>query len=153
MGRILSLLVLVGFSVFFSSCGDDNNKKDSDEKKQLNKLKFSWTISSAKLDGTDRTGDFTGLQLSISGDYKQDGGSYAYSFTGKRPNPSPWPSSGTWKFGSPATTQIIRLDDNVTMNYAVTDSQLTISFACATCDFAGSRVNQVNGQWEFVFTK
>ena len=153
LARILSLLILVSASLFYMSCDGGDDDKKSEEETQLGKLSSTWTISKAELDDEDRTTSFSNLKLTLSGTYTEDGASYDYSFTGTRPNPSPWPASGTWKFGSPATSQIIRLFDNMPIAYTVSDNQLTLTFDCTTCDFAGSRGKKVNGTWEFIFTK
>ena len=78
----------------------------TEEELQLNKLNGIWILESAN-DGQDRTDDFTNLVLTISGSFVQNG-TYNYSFTGTRPNPSPWPRNGTRKFGSNKSTEIIR---------------------------------------------
>ena len=103
---------------------------------------------------TDRTSDFTNLKMSFTGTYVA-GGTYGYNFTGTRPNPSPWPASGTWKFGPTVSTMMIRLDDDpdLGMNYTLTDTQLTISFTYTGAGYAGGRIEQVEGDWEFIFTK
>ncbi|HEX7016393.1 MAG TPA: lipocalin family protein [Cyclobacteriaceae bacterium] len=152
--RMLSILVAVAMAVSLTNCGDDDDGGSSEEEAQLGKLVGTWTLSSASLDGTDRTTDFPGLTLTVSGTFSQ-GGTYAYSFTGTRPNPSPWPASGTWKFDANPSSQIIRLDDGQKMNYSLGNSnaQLTIEFNYQGSGFAGGRIEEVAGNWQFVFTK
>ena len=67
------------------------------------------------------------------------GGTYGYSFTGTRPNPSPWPASGTWKFGSNVSTQMVRLDDDpdLGMNYVLTDTQKITRPGMLDCPLLG----------------
>lgn len=127
----------------------------SSEQSSLQKLLNTWTLTSAILDGTPRTSDFAGLVLTISGTFTSPGGTYTYSFTGTRPNPSPWPASGTWKFDADPTLQIIRLDDGQKMNYSLenNDKQLIIQFNYQGAGFAGGRIQEVAGNWEFVFGK
>jgi len=153
--RIFSLSLLASAALFFSGCGGSHSGTDSPQKVQLAKLSNTWTLTSAKLGTTDRTADFTGLALTISGTYSKDGDTYTYSFTGPRPNPSPWPASGTWQFGANPATDLVRLDDepDLAMNYTVSDTQLTINFVYAGAGFAGSRVDQVAGDWSFTFSK
>jgi hypothetical protein len=154
---ILSLLVIAGLTTFYVSCKKPDNKK-TDEEVQLGKLTQVWVLSSAN-DGQNRTADFPNLKLTISGSFAQ-GGTYNYSFTGTRPNPSPWPVSGTWKFGQNVKQDIIR-DPGTTneknMTYSVTDTGLTISFnvASGSTGFVGgtSRAHSVSGDWTFEFTK
>src|SRR5688572_11598510 len=104
--RILSLLVMMGLATFYMSCDGGGGEDKSQQEKQLIKLNKSWALVSAN-DGTDRTADFPNLVLTVSGTYVNDG-TYNYSFTGTRPNPSPWPKNGTWKFGTNPLTEIIR---------------------------------------------
>jgi hypothetical protein len=152
--RVLSLLVAVAIAVSFTNCGEDGGGSKSEEEVQLGKLVGTWTLSSATLDGDVRTSDFPGLTLTLSGTFSQ-GGTYAYSFTGTRPNPSPWPENGTWKFDANPNSQIIRLNDNQKMNYTLGNgnAQLTIEFNYQGGGFAGGRIEEVNGNWQFVFTK
>jgi hypothetical protein len=154
--RILSFVVLFSATLLFMNCGGGGGEGKTAEEEQLDKLKAGpWTIVSADLDGADRTADFTGLTLTVSGTF--GAAEYGYSFTGSRPNPSPWPSSGQWKFGADPKTQLIRLDDDpdLAMNYTLTnsDAQLTITFTYSGAGFAGGRTEAVEGDWEFVFEK
>lgn len=151
--RFVSLVVLVSVAAFYTSCKEDTKKKTK-EQIQFEALKAStWRVSSASLDNVDRVGDFTNLTLTVSGTFTADGGTYQYSFTGSRPTPSPWPSSGTFKFGTTPETKLIRLDDDIELDYTLTATQFTVSFDCASCDYPGGRVGEVNGNWEFVFNK
>lgn len=152
--RMLPVLLMIGASVLLMSCDEDNGGGSSEEQTQLDKLTDTWTVSSVTLDGTDRTNDFPGLVLTISGTYAVNG-TYAFSFAGTRPNPSPWPASGTWKFDANPNSQIIRLDDSQKINYTLgsNNAQLTLEFNYQGSGFAGGRVEVVNGNWQFVFTK
>jgi len=112
--RALSLLILVVVSTFYAACKKEDDDPETEEKKQLDLLRGAWTLQSASTDGTDRTSDFftdanppQPLVLNLSGNYVE-GGTYNYSFTGTRPDPSPWPESGTWKFGTNKLTDMIR---------------------------------------------
>lgn len=164
VSRILSLLVMTGMAVFYMGCDGGGGEDKTQQEKQLIKLNSSWALASAN-DGTNRTSDFPNLVLTISGTYAQDG-TYNYSFTGTRPNPSPWPSNGTWKFGANPLTEIIRdpvsssstnPNSEVDMNYEVTDSQLIITFTIpdGSLGWAGgtTRAKSVKGNWRFEFTK
>ncbi len=160
--RILSLLILVAVASFYSSCKKDDNNKKTEEETQLGKLKAVWTLESAS-DGQDRTVDFTDsngpLKLTLEGTYVE-GGTYNYSFTGTRPEPSPWPASGTWKFGTNKSTEIIRdpgTASETAMNYQVTDTNLILTFnvpdGSAGWPGGTSRTRSVSGDWTFTFTK
>lgn len=134
------------------------NPLATEEQLQLNKLVGSWTLQSAN-DGTDRTGDFTDLVLTLGGNYVE-GGTYNYSFTGTRPDPSPWPASGTWRFGTNKLADMIRdsgTSSEIAMTYAVTDTTLEINFTVPDgsngWEGGTSRIKSVTGDWKFVFTK
>jgi hypothetical protein len=156
--RILSLLILATFATFYMGCGGDDGDDQTEEEKQFNKLKSTWVLESAN-DGTVRTDDFEGLILTLSGSFAQ-GGTFQYDFNddGERPTPSPWPDHGTWKFGQSPSTQIIRdpgSNDELEATYEVTAAALEISFKIPDGHpgWAGSRVNSVQGDWTFTFTK
>jgi hypothetical protein len=156
--RILSLLILIAITLFYVGCGDKEENKDTEEKQQLDKLKGSWTLVSAN-DGQDRTSGFPNLVLTLAGNYVE-GGTYNYSFTGTRPDPSPWPADGTWKFGTNKSTQIIRDPggvNEVAMTYQVTATDLIISFnvpdGSSGWEGGTTRINSVTGDWTFTFSK
>ncbi|HEY0655596.1 MAG TPA: hypothetical protein VGD65_20820 [Chryseosolibacter sp.] len=151
--RLLTLLAIVGLAVFYSSCKPDEKDNRTTEEKQLDQLKATWALVSAN-DGTDRTADFANLVLTIGGSFSQ-GGTYNYSFTGTRPNPSPWPASGTWKFGTDPLTQIIRdpgQDIEIDATYEVTATSLEITFVIPD-NWVGGRTTSVSGTWTFTFAK
>jgi hypothetical protein len=156
--RLLSLVILSAIAGFYTSCKDKDKAKPTEEQTQLGKLKSVWTLESAN-DGQDRTADFTNLKLTLEGNYVE-GGTYNYSFTGHRPDPSPWPVTGTWKFGTNKSTDIIRdpgTASETAMNYQVTDSNLIVTFNVAdgSDGWPGgdSRTRSVSGDWTFTFTK
>lgn len=153
--RLLTVAIVVGATTTLMNCGDSGGGGSSQEETQLKKLAGTWTMTTVTLDGNSRTGDFTDLKLTVSGTFNGTGGTYAYSFTGTRPNPSPWPASGTWQFDANPSSQIVRLDDGQKINYSLSngDAQLTLEFNYQGAGFAGSRIQQVNGNWQFVFTK
>jgi hypothetical protein len=155
--RILSLLILVGMIIFASGCGPDPKKKKTAAEKQFEKLASSWSLVSAS-DGNDRTADFVDLVLTLSGTFAENG-TFNYDFSGTRPNPSPWPKSGTWKFGDNPEGDLIRdpgTDSELAMEYTVTDTNLTINFVIPNGDPGfpgGSRVGNVTGDWTFEFVR
>ena len=157
LARILSLFTLLAVATLYTSCGGNDPDPKSDEEIQLDKLKANqWVIFSADLDGTNRTADFTTttpMTLTFTGTYSNPGGTYLMQVNGSRPNPNPWPQSSEWKFGANVLTQMIRTDDDLGMNYTLTDTQLTISFTYTGAGFMGGRVEQVEGDWTFVFDK
>lgn len=157
--RTLSLLTIASLTLFFANCGGDDGNGKSEEEVQLGKLKKTWNIVSAELQGVDRTADFTGFTLTITGTYDKDAiaGDYPYDFSvgGSRPTPSPWPGppgAGTWEFGGDPETLIVR-DDEIGIVYSInSNEQLTLTFTCPEggCQYPGNRTSQVVGTWEFV---
>ncbi len=153
--RILSLLILSSLGLFYAGCGGKSGGTDPVEKVQLAKLSNTWTISSVTYNSAPRT-DFGGFTLTIGGPFSTatPKGPYTYTCGGTRPNPSPWPEKGAWSFGADPKIDLLRQDSpDQAMTYVVTDSQLTISFNYTGDGFKGSRINQVSGNWVFVFTK
>jgi hypothetical protein len=157
--RILSLITIICLSIFFVNCGGGGGGGTSKEKTQLKKLSKTWSIATtngADLDGVDRTADFTDFKLKIEGTYNSDSpeGPYQYSVTGSRPDPSPWPASGTWEFANISSGNegnLVREDD-VTMHYKInSNGQLVLNVQCMTCDYEGARTSAVNGPWTFTF--
>jgi hypothetical protein len=151
--RLLTLLAFVGLTLFYASCDKEPKDNRTPEEKQLDKLKGTWALVSAN-DGSDRTADFTNLVLTLDGSFAQ-GGTYNYSFTGTRPTPSPWPATGTFKFGTDPLTQIIRdpgqaIEINAT--YTVSDTDLQIEFIIPD-NWVGGRTKSVSGTWTFDFTR
>ncbi len=157
LARILSLIVVVSAVTFLMNCDGGGGSEKSAEEVELDKLKGTWTMTGVDLDGTDRSGDFANLVLTISGTYSSGTTNpvYTYSFTGSRPNPSPWPASGTWRFQSVQNKVIIRLDDNQVIDYTLSsnDTQLSLDFTYSGAGFAGGRVGEVEGNWSFTFSK
>src|SRR5262245_19505281 len=129
--RLLSLLLLVSAGIFFSNCGGSDDKEPSAEETALGQLKATWNLSDVTLNGdADDRFDGANLKLTIAGNYSE-GGKYDYSISsGVQVDSSPFPSSGKWKFGSPVTSKIIRLDseissgtfDDVEMGYVINGS-------------------------------
>lgn len=156
--RILSLLILVMVTTLYMGCRDEKDDKKTVEQTQLEKLKGVWVLKNAT-DGDPRTDDFQNLVLTLAGTYVE-GGIYDYSFTGTRPDPSPWPVEGKWKFGTNKATEMIRDPggvNEINMTYQVTGSDLIISFTVPdnSQGWPGgtSRIRSVIGDWVFTFTK
>lgn len=148
--RILSLMALVGVLVTFSNCGDDPPPAPPVTDVQFDKLAKTWKINSVTLDGVDKTADYTGFQLALSGTK----GSPPFNYTtSSRPSLSPWKASGTWDFGAAPETQIIRdkgTADELPVTYAVTESTLTVSFTFNGTGYT-ARTGVVKGAWVYTF--
>ena len=153
--RILSVAVLGAIASLYMACDGDDPTKTAEEI-QFEKLDSIWAITSSN-DGTDRSGDFPGLVLTVSGTF-QPGQTYNYSLSGTRPNPSPWPANGTWKFGTDPNVDIIRDPGSISetsMKYTVTDNTLTLEFNVpeGSNGWPGGKIESVEGDWTFVFSK
>lgn len=153
--RTLSLITVASLVLFFANCGGDSGGGSAKEKTQLKKLSGIWEIVSADLDGDDRTADFTNFTLTIGGTFNSDTpeGPYTFSVSGSRPDPSPWPASGTWTFANISGNEgnLLREDDDVPIHYKIaSNGQLTLNVECAACDYDGARTTEVNGTWTFV---
>jgi hypothetical protein len=159
--RILSLLVIASLGLFYAGCGGSSSTGKAAEQTQLESLSKTWTLQSVTLGGVDKSSDFTGVTLILSGTYAA-GGTYAYHMKGTFPNPSPWPNTGTWKFGGKTgtalTTQITRDtgDNLIAMTYTLTGSSLEIKFTLpeSAAGWTGgvfARSAQVKGDWVFTF--
>ena len=150
IAKITLLGIALGSLLIFNCCKKDDDPGQSIEDIQLGKLSKTWTADAVTLDATDQTG-YDNFTLTISG--TPGNTSFGYTAAG-RPSTSPWPSSGTWSFGTSPETQIIRdpgTGDELALTYSVTDTQLQITFAFSGSGYPG-RVSNVNGQWVFTFT-
>lgn len=149
----LSLFAVV---LVLSSCGDDDPEKTQEEL-QLDKLRGTWAISSVENDGVDRTDEYPGLKITLSGTYTENGLYNLSSTATDWPSISPWKASDTWKFStSNVNGVIVRQSDLLDLGYALSnsDSQLTIEFDYSgTGHNNGGRTESVGGHWEFTFTK
>lgn len=148
--RILTVLALAAVLVTFSNCGDDPPPAPPVEDVQFDKLAKTWKITTVTLDGVDKTSDYTGFQLVLSG--TKGSPPFSYSTTG-RPSLSPWKASGNWDFGTAPETSIIRdkgTADELPITYAVTESTLTISFTFNGTGYT-ARTGVVKGAWIYTF--
>jgi hypothetical protein len=152
VSRILTLLVLASATVFYSSCGGDDDNAKSETDQQLEKLNGTWVIQAA----TDVTQDsdappfaFTNMQLVINA----SAGSTSFNWTTSgRPELGPWDAQGTFQFGDPVAS-VLKRNDNVTINYNVTDTELIMTFTFNNSAGYPGRAKSVEGDWHFEFTK
>lgn len=155
VSRLLSLLILVSAGLFYVGCDGGDDPEKSQEELQLDKLKATWTLQSAN-DGTDRTDEYPGMTVTISGTFSE-GGTYNYtSDADSWPSVSPWKAIDTWKFKTGAVgSVIVRQSDLLDMNYSLSngDKTLTISFNYTGTGFSNGRTASVTGDWDFVFTR
>jgi len=156
--RLFSLAVLVSATLFYSGCGSSGGDEDSEEKIQLEKLKSTWTIQSVVNDGTDRSVEYPGMTLTISGTFSE-GGTYNYTSDATTwPNLSPWKAIDTWKFSPGSVTSIIvRQSDLIEMNYSLSNGEKTLAISFNYPDsgtgFNNGRTQKTAGDWTFTFTR
>jgi len=136
------------------ACGSDDEK--SEEEIQLNKLVGAWTMASVDNDGVDRSDEYPGMKVTLSGNFTE-GGKYNMASTASSwPDKSPWLANDTWKFDPAAISSIIvRHDDTLEMTYTLSnsDSNLTIEFDYSGPGYNNGRTASVGGHWIFKFTR
>lgn len=148
---VFGVMTVLGALLFISSCGPDTPARPIEEV-QLEKLVATWNLSDVTLDGTTKRADYTNFKLTVAGTAGQT--TFSYTTAGATALLTPWPKTGSWKFGEPVETVIIRMDNpDLPMTYSVTDTQLQISFNFTGNGFQPTRTSQVKGQWVFTFTK
>jgi hypothetical protein len=140
-----------------NGCGGDDPEK-SEEEVQLDKLRGSWTMTSVENDGIDRSEEYPGMKISLSGSYTENG-TYGLSSEvtdNDWPSVSPWKAIDSWKFDTATPGSIVvRQSDLTDLNYTLSnsDSQLRIEFSYAEDGFNNGRTASVGGNWVFTFTK
>lgn len=146
----LVMIAMLGVFITLSACKKD--KGPSEETVQLGKLSDTWTLTSVSKDGTEKLG-YDNFTLTLAGTQSADHFTYA---TSGRPELSPWPVGGTWKFGN-VQTQIIRDPGSIHelfISYTLTNTELTMKF---NFDGEGYRSNgraaSAEGSWIFTFNK
>lgn len=148
--RILALLFISAVLLTYAGCKGNDPDPVPVTDVQFDKLNKTWKINTVSLDGADKTADYTGFQLTLSGTKGTPPFNYA---TSGRPSLSPWPASGKWDFGAAPETQMIRdkgTADELAVTYAVTESTLTISFTFNGTGYA-ARTGVVKGAWIYTF--
>lgn len=154
MKAFRSLIAVASLAALFvlSGCPGSKNNPESTQDKQFGLLSKTWKVSSVSLGGVDKTGEWTGFQLAISG--TKGATSFSYSCT-SRPTLSPWKASGTWAFGTNPVTQIVRdggTADEQAITYTVdaTGANLELDFSYSGSGY--TRVGVVSGNWVFKLT-
>jgi len=148
--RILSLLLVITVFFTYTGCKDKKDEPEPIADVQFDKLNKTWKINTVSLDGADKTADYTGFQLTLSGTKGTPPFNYA---TSGRPSLSPWPASGKWDFGADPEAQMIRdkgTADELALTYTVTESTLTVSFTFNGTGYA-ARTGVVKGAWIYTF--
>ena len=150
LSRILTLLILVSAMVYFSACekgGGDNEK--SEKEVQIDKLVGTWNAQDVTYDGDDMMADYGSFQITIA---KASADAMTFTVSGRPAKLTPWPASGTFTFGTPVTSQLVR-DDDVAIVYAVNANTLTLTMQNYSGTGYNGRTETVAGDWVFTLTK
>jgi hypothetical protein len=149
--KIFNIIILLGLTgIFLSSCGEEETP--SAKKNQLSELSGTWKLTSVTMSGVDVTPEYSAFELTLSG--SASGDVFSYSVVG-RPELSPWPTRGTWSFGSDVKSELMRdpgTDDAIIMDYSVTDSQLVVEFAFIGTGYQ-ARASSAEGIYIYTFEK
>jgi hypothetical protein len=161
LARLFTLLVLVSAGIFFTGCGGSDDPEKSPEEQRFDELKGSWSLTSESYEGADANRFPDGTKLNISGEFAQ-GGKYSFNLTASpKVAASPWPTTVNWQYGSPYSSQIVRLDNeapvnsgpNVNLGYTISGKTLTFTFTYSGSGFNAGRTASVDGAWTLTFTK
>jgi hypothetical protein len=150
MKKVIMIAVLGVFTTL-SACKKDD-KAPSEEAVQLGKLSNTWNLNSVLKDDTEMEG-YEDFSLTLSG--STTAATFTYATNG-RPVLSPWPSGGTWVFGSNLSSQLIRDNktaDELMMTYTLTDASLVLDFQFTGEGYENTRLNSPEGHWIFTFNK
>lgn len=147
--RILSLAILVSGTLYFTACDDGEGEKKSEKEEQIDKLVGAWNVSAATYDGEDQMDDYGVMQIAIA---RASADALTFTVTGRPEKLTPWPASGTFTFGSPVTSKLIR-DDGVEITYAVSGNNLTFTMENYSGTGYEGRTSTVAGDWVFTFDK
>ena len=147
--KLMLSVALVGVLFLYSGCGGSKKNDPSVTDVQLVKLSKAWKCTSAMKGSPPiaQTG-YDNFILTVTGSPGQT--TFGYSITGRPTPTSPWPASGTFTFGTDPSTLLVR-DDQLPITYAVTATQLQLTFDYEGAGIAG-RVNSVQGVWVMTFT-
>jgi hypothetical protein len=146
--RLFVVLALLGVATSFWQCGGDPAPAEDPKDAQLKKLSQTWKATAVTFNSTPITG-YENFQITMTGTVGQS--TFNYNTTG-RPSGilTPWAASGTFTFGTDFST-VLNRDDGTVVTYSVTATQLQMTFTYTGAGYTGSRVNNVNGSWSFVF--
>ncbi|NOT77112.1 MAG: hypothetical protein HOP08_19480 [Cyclobacteriaceae bacterium] len=156
--KLLIGVALIGLLLTYSGCGKDSGPSQSEQDKQVVKLKKTWKCTGATVDNAAPSGlpagySYTSLVLTIDGTAGKT--TLPYTATGRPSNggsvTSPWPASGNFELGSTDFATVITRDDGLPINYSVTETTLVLNFSYQGTGFPGSRVDNVKGAWVFTF--
>ena len=145
---IIFCICVVSFILVTGSCKKGDDPKPDAQEVQVSNLSKTWKVTEVRLNNTSLTG-YSELKLVLSGSFGN--ALYGYNVTGA-PDNNPWPASGSWKFGNPMESKIIRDPGNtkeVEVTYALTNDELRLNFIFNGKGFPGNRTASIEGAWSF----
>ena len=146
--RILTLAILVSATLYFSACDKGGGDEKSEKEQQIEKLVGTWNASAVTYDDEPADG-YDDFQITIS---KASAEAMTFTVSG-RPELSPWDASGTFTFGTPVASKLIR-GDVVEIIYAVSGNNLTLTMEeYSGTGYTNGRIETVAGDWVFTLTK
>jgi len=149
--RILTFLILVSATVYFSACDSGSDPEKSEKQVQIDLLVGTWNSSAVLHDAVNLNADFSAFKVTIV--QATSGETMTFTTTGRPTTlPSPWPSSGTISFGNPVTSALV-FGDGSTATYSVSGTTLTITFTGYSGAGYTGRTASAAGDWVFTMTK
>ena len=136
-----------------SNAGEDVIEKEvsvhSSNSLLIEKFEGTWNAQAVTYDADDMIADYGSFQIAFA-----KGSSDVMTFTtsGRPAKLTPWPASGTFTFGSPSTSQLVR-DDGVTIDYDVNTNSLQLTMENYSGTGYNGRTSTVAGDWVFTLTK
>lgn len=154
--RIASLLVLVVLSTYYMSCKKEDDPEPSETDQLIAKFTGTWGVeSNADVTFEDAAQDLNYENFAIAITGTEGSTSMNYQVSGRPVGPSPWNSSGTLAFGTPAASQLVR-EDGIVINYSFVDDNtlsLSFNFNKEQAYTSTGRSASVGGDWVFVLKK
>lgn len=147
--RILTLAILVSATLYFSACDKGGGDEKSEKEQQIDKLVGTWSASAVTYDGDDQMTDYGDFEITIA---KASAEAMTFTTANRPDKLTPWDASGTFTFGSPVTSKLVRGDD-VEITYAVSGSNLTLTMENYSGTGYNGRTETVAGDWVFTLTK
>jgi hypothetical protein len=155
--KLLLAGAFLGVLLMNSGCGGKSDPAPSVEDAQLAKLSKTWKATAVTLNNTsmmtNAQAGYSNFTMTISGTPGQTASGFSFTTSGRVAGDKnyPWPSNGTFHYGTDPATLLIR-DDTLPITYAVTDTQLQMTFTYNGPGYNGGRVTQVQGNWVMTFS-
>jgi hypothetical protein len=149
--RIFSIIILAGLTAFYMGCDGGGDPKKSETDEQIEMLNGTWQATTVTLDGTTPALDHSNFTITISG--SAGNSQVNYTVSGRPEGPSPWNSSGIFEFDEMNVKQKLIREDDIPVNYSVTDGTLVLDFTFSGTPYDAGRVSNVSGSWHFEFAK